>query len=120
MLWSRDFPVIKNLWTSTFVLVAGGWSLLLLALFYTIIDVLKLRAWAFFFVVIGVNAITIYVATSLIPFPEISRSLLGGVARLLRFVRTGGRADRHRGDRVAVAASICTGTGFSCGSEPRL
>src|SRR5262249_25416788 len=39
-LWGRDFPIIKNLWTSTFVLVAGGWSLLLLALFYTIIDVL--------------------------------------------------------------------------------
>jgi predicted acyltransferase len=81
LLWSRDFPVIKNLWTSTFVLVAGGYSLLLLALFYTIIDVLKLRAWAFFFIVIGMNAITIYVAASLIPFPEISRSLLGGVAR---------------------------------------
>jgi predicted acyltransferase len=42
---------------------------------------MKLRAWAFFFVVIGMNAITIYVAASLIPFPEISRSLLGGVAR---------------------------------------
>ena len=42
MLWGLEFPIIKNLWTSTFVLVAGGWSLLLLALFYTIIDVLKL------------------------------------------------------------------------------
>jgi predicted acyltransferase len=81
-IWGRDFPIIKNLWTSTFVLVAGGWSLLLLTLFYTIIDVLKLRAWAFFFVVIGVNAITIYVASAIIPFDEISAHLLGGVARL--------------------------------------
>jgi predicted acyltransferase len=80
-LWSRDFPIIKNLWTSTFVLVAGGWSLLLLALFYTIIDVLKLRAWAFFFVVIGVNAITIYIAKDIIPFDEVSKYFLGGVAR---------------------------------------
>ncbi len=79
--WGQSFPIIKNLWTSTFVLVAGGWSLLLLALFYTIIDVLKLRAWAFFFVVIGVNAITIYMAKDIIPFDEISRYFLGGASR---------------------------------------
>ena len=81
-LWAREFPIIKILWTSTYVLIAGGWSLLLLALFYTIIDVLKFRAWAFFFVVIGMNAITIYVARHFIPFGEISHDLLGGVARL--------------------------------------
>ena len=80
-LWGREFPIIKILWTSTYVLIAGGWSLLLLALFYTIIDVLKFRAWAFFFVVIGVNAITIYVASRIIPFDEIARFFFGGVAR---------------------------------------
>ena len=37
------FPVIKNLWTSSFVLWAGGWSFLLLALFYMVIDVWRLR-----------------------------------------------------------------------------
>jgi len=81
-LWGQVFPVIKILWTSSYVLVAGGWSLLLLALFYTTIDVMKFRAWAFFFVVIGVNAITIYVAQHFIPFDVISQRLLGGVARL--------------------------------------
>lgn len=79
LLWGQSFPIIKNLWTSSFVLVAGGWSLLLLSLFYTIIDVLELRAWAFFFVVIGVNAITIYMAKAIIPFDRISRFFLGGV-----------------------------------------
>jgi predicted acyltransferase len=82
MFWGLYFPVIKILWTSTYVLVAGGWSLLLLALFYIFIDVLKFRAPALFFVVIGVNAITIYVASRIIPFDEISRFFLGGVARL--------------------------------------
>jgi predicted acyltransferase len=82
MMWGRDFPVIKILWTSTFFMVAGGWSLILLALFYTIIDVLKLRAWAFFFLVIGVNAITIYVAARIIPFDDLARFFFGGVARL--------------------------------------
>jgi predicted acyltransferase len=80
--WGRSFPIIKILWTSSYVLVAGGWSLLLLALFYTIIDAVKLRAWAFFFIVIGVNAITIYVASRFIPFDTISRQLFGGIARL--------------------------------------
>ncbi len=56
------FPVIKNLWTSSYVLVAGGWSLLLMALFYGVIDGLGWRSWSFFFVVIGANAITIYFA----------------------------------------------------------
>jgi predicted acyltransferase len=80
-LWSFGLPVIKNIWTSSFVLVAGGWSLLLLAAFYGIIDVLGWRAWAFFFVVIGANAITIYVLPHIIDFPKISNFFLGGVAR---------------------------------------
>ncbi len=80
-LWAREFPIIKILWTSTYVLIAGGWSLLLLALFYTIIDILEFRAWAFFFVVIGVNAITIYLASRIVPFEEIARFFLGGVVR---------------------------------------
>ena len=82
MLWATEFPIIKILWTSTYVLIAGGWSLLLLALFYTIIDVLEFRAWAFFFIVIGMNAITIYVVRDFIPFSVISRNVLGGVADL--------------------------------------
>ncbi|MHB1559975.1 MAG: acyltransferase family protein [Isosphaeraceae bacterium] len=80
LAWGRSFPIIKNLWTSSFVLVAGGWSLLLLALFYTVIDVLRFRAWSTFFVVIGVNAITIYVAHRIVPFDEIAEFLLKGVA----------------------------------------
>jgi predicted acyltransferase len=59
-VWGYRFPIVKNLWTSSFVLFAGGWSLLLLALFYGIIDVLGYRRWCFFFVVIGANAITVY------------------------------------------------------------
>src|SRR6185503_18964736 len=44
-LWSLDFPVIKKMWTSSYVLVAGGWSLLLLALFYWLIDVKGWKRW---------------------------------------------------------------------------
>lgn len=77
--WGTVFPVIKNLWTSSFVLLAGGWSLLLLAAFYGIIDALGFRRWAFPFVVIGINAITIYVAPRFIDFQHASEFFLEGV-----------------------------------------
>ncbi|MBN1591158.1 MAG: DUF5009 domain-containing protein [Pirellulales bacterium] len=72
-LWSLTFPFNKNLWTSSFVLWAGGWSLLLLAAFYLIIDVWQWRKWSFFFVVIGMNAITIYMARRFVDFSALGK-----------------------------------------------
>lgn len=77
------FPVIKNLWTSTYVLWAGGWSLLLLALFYGLIDGLGFKAWAWFFVPIGANAITIYLINHFVDLQPLSQQLFGGLARIL-------------------------------------
>lgn len=82
LAWSNAMPIIKILWTSSFVMVAGGCSMILLAWFYAIIDVLGWRRWAYFWIVIGVNAITIYVAQNVIDFQLISRFFLGGVMRL--------------------------------------
>jgi predicted acyltransferase len=59
-LWGMVFPVIKNIWTSSFVLVAGGWSLMLLATFYVIMDVWGWKKWAFLFILIGMNPLTLY------------------------------------------------------------
>ncbi len=78
-LWGRVFPIIKILWTSSYVLVAGGLSLLLLALFYWIIDVRGYRKWAFFFVVIGMNPITIYFLQRFVDFNGIAEFFLVGV-----------------------------------------
>ncbi len=58
--WSYQMPIIKKTWTSTYALWAGGWSFLLLALFYLVIDVAGLRGWAFPFQVIGMNSIAAY------------------------------------------------------------
>lgn len=81
-VWSEwlGFPIIKHIWTSSMVLWAGGWSYLLLALFYLLTDVWGWRRWAFPLVVIGMNAITIYVAYHFVPFRTISAGLLGGLA----------------------------------------
>lgn len=59
-LWSFSFPIIKDLWSPSFILWAGGWSFLLLALFYTVIDVWGCKWFGWFFVPIGMNAIAIY------------------------------------------------------------
>ncbi|MGK2863734.1 MAG: acyltransferase family protein [Chitinophagaceae bacterium] len=61
-LWNLEFPINKNLWTSSFVLNVGGYSLILLAIFYYFIDVLGYKKWAFFFKVIGMNSILIYMS----------------------------------------------------------
>ena len=71
LVWSLYFPIIKHLWTSSFVLFSGGLCFMLLALFYLVIDVLGFRKWAFGFVVIGMNAIAVYMATHLINFRNI-------------------------------------------------
>ena len=61
-VWNIYFPINKNLWTSSFVLNVGGYSLILLAVFYYLIDVLGYKKWAFFFRVIGMNSILIYIS----------------------------------------------------------
>jgi predicted acyltransferase len=77
-LWNLNFPINKNLWTSSFVLHCGGLSLLLLALFYLVIDVWRLRSWTLFFVVIGSNSIFIYLAERFIDFEYTTRFFFGG------------------------------------------
>jgi predicted acyltransferase len=61
-LWGLTFPINKRLWTSSFVLFVGGWSAILLSVFYFIIDVAGYKKWAFPFILIGVNSILIYLA----------------------------------------------------------
>jgi predicted acyltransferase len=70
--------VIKKLWTSSFVLVAGGWSALLLAAFYYIIDVRKWRAWCQPFVWVGMNAITLYVGANMLVPRRLAQRIAGG------------------------------------------
>jgi predicted acyltransferase len=77
LIWSLWFPIIKLLWTSSFVLVAGGISCLLLAAFYLIVDVGGYRKWAFGFVVIGTNALAVYMATMLFDFRKIGDIFVG-------------------------------------------
>jgi predicted acyltransferase len=77
-LWGMQFPVVKKIWTSSFVLVAGGYSALLLAAFYLVVDVWKLQAWCRPFVWVGANSITIYLLNRVMSFREVALRLVGG------------------------------------------
>jgi len=82
LVWNLDFPINKNLWTSSFVLIAGGISLILLAVFYYIIDVLGYKKWAFFFRVIGMNSILIYMSGSFIDWNYTTEALFKWLGQL--------------------------------------
>jgi predicted acyltransferase len=77
-LWHLQFPVIKSLWTSSFVLVAGGYSCLLLAAFYWVIDIVGIKGWAAPFVWIGMNPITLYLTHYFVEYKKIAERLGGG------------------------------------------
>ncbi len=81
-LWNLDFPMNKNLWTSSFALQAGGISMMLLAVFYYIIDVKGYQKWAFFFRVIGMNSILIYMSVVFIDWGFTANALLAWLSQL--------------------------------------
>jgi len=82
LLVALECPIIKNLWTPSFTLVVGGYSLLMLAFFYWIIDVKGHDRWCFFLKVVGVNAITVYLFYRIVNVRAISHFFFGGVASL--------------------------------------
>ncbi len=82
LAWSPFFPIIKKIWTSSYMLVAGGCSLELLALFYFVVDVKGFKKLAFPFVVIGVNSITIYMVSRIVRFDDVAKFFVSGLAAL--------------------------------------
>jgi len=77
LVWSLWFPVIKLMWTSSYVLISGGFSFLVLALFYWIVDVRGYKKWALGFIVIGMNSIAVYIATEIFDFRHVGNVFVG-------------------------------------------
>ena len=77
-LWGLQFPVIKAIWTSSFVLVAGGYSAILLGVWHQIIDVWGIRDWSLIFIWIGANAITLYFLNNVFGFEPFAQRFVGG------------------------------------------
>jgi predicted acyltransferase len=80
-LWGMQMPVIKKLWTSSYVLVAGGYSAMLLGAFYWIVDVKQKTTWCLPFIWIGMNPITLYLTSNFLGglgFHKLATRLAGG------------------------------------------
>ena len=83
--WVLSFscPIVKALWSPTFVLAVGCYSFAMLGAFYWIIDVKGFAKWSFPFQVIGLNSITIYLGQAIIGFKVAANFFFGGAARLV-------------------------------------
>jgi predicted acyltransferase len=78
LLVSLSFPIVKKLWSPSFVLVAGGCSAVLLGAFYGVVDVWKRRRWCQPYVWIGMNSIEIYLAHNIVSLSKVAERLAGG------------------------------------------
>jgi predicted acyltransferase len=77
-LWGLQFPVIKAIWTSSYVLVAAGYSALLLGVLYLVMDIRGRQAWAIIFIWIGANALALYFFNGVAGFEPFAKRLAGG------------------------------------------
>ncbi|WP_461448551.1 acyltransferase family protein [Mucilaginibacter sp.] len=67
LIWDLFFPINKALWTSSFVLYTGGLATMTLATLYWLIDVQGYKKYTMFFVAFGINAITAYILSDVVP-----------------------------------------------------
>jgi predicted acyltransferase len=58
--WLGVCPVVKRIWTPTWTVFSGGWCFLLMAAFYFVVDMRRIRQWAFPLIVVGMNSIAAY------------------------------------------------------------
>jgi predicted acyltransferase len=102
LLWHLQFPIIKKIWTSSFVLFTAGISSLLLACFYYVIDLRNHRGWCRPFVWIGMNSITIYLIAHFVSLEKIANCFVGGEIHV-------GLENIHHGlgDLVTALLTLC-------------
>ena len=77
-LWALQFPIIKAIWTSSFVLVTAGYSAILLGIIHQVVDVWRWRRWATIFTWIGANAITLYLLVDILDYDSVAERIAGG------------------------------------------
>jgi predicted acyltransferase len=65
-VWGWVFPINKNLWTSSFVLLTAGLAALALGVCIWLIDELNIRRWAAPWVIFGANPIVAFVGSDLV------------------------------------------------------
>jgi len=107
LLWDAWFPINKNLWTSSFVLLTGGFALMFLALLYWMLEIKKWRGlWTMPFLVFGMNAILGFVADSLVYGPGYTFTAMGPAGNRLNWHETAQAYLQTSGLSVANASLV--------------
>ena len=83
LIGSHWIPLNKKLWSSTFTLVVGGYSVAMLAIFYWIIDVKGYQKWAFPLKVVGMNSIAIFMLPKILDLKYTVNFFCGGLCRIV-------------------------------------
>jgi len=73
-------PIEMKMWTTTYGLASAGCACLMFLFFYWLVDIRGHRKWTLVFVVIGVNPIFIYMATSILPIENLVGIFTKGIA----------------------------------------
>jgi predicted acyltransferase len=83
LIWNFWHPSIKHIWTGSFTLISGGLCLLLLAVFYCLIDILSYRKGSKIFIIVGSNAIAAYVSAHIFDFRLVAEVFLKGFEKYI-------------------------------------
>ena len=83
LLCSVQCPVIKRIWTPSFTLLASGYSMLALGVFYWLVDVRGWQRWCTPFLWIGANALTVYLVVNIVDFEALAARFVGGDVTML-------------------------------------
>jgi len=78
-LWHPYMPIIKKIWTSSYILECAGILSVMLSFLYLILDVWKIRFWAYPLAVIGFNPLLMYLAAEIVDFEGVARFFVGGL-----------------------------------------
>jgi predicted acyltransferase len=79
LLWSLQMPIIKKIWTCSMTLYSGGWCLLLMALFYYVIDCRNYTRGLQWLKIYGMNSIAAYLLGESVNFTSVVHSLSYGL-----------------------------------------
>lgn len=108
LLWSLHFPIVKRLWSPSFVLVTGGICAMALAVFYWVIEVAHVDWWCAPFIWVGMNSITIYLCKGVVHFSGLASRVLGGNIKTYLNAQLPGAGDfLVAGGGLALALWLC-------------
>lgn len=108
LLWSLHFPIVKRLWSPSYIVVTGGICAMALAAFYWLIEVAKIDWWCAPFLWVGMNSITVYLCKNIVNFSGLANRFLGGNIKAFLNVHLPGAGDfLVASGSVALALWLC-------------